>query len=218
MKFIEDTKKYFGMRAIRIRSKDLRRNVRTCSIEDAKKIGILFNATHQVSFEIVKDLVKSISSKNNHVEVLGFVDSKQLVDHYLYRKGFEFFTRNQLNWYHKPVEEIVEKFIDTEFDLLLDLSLDNPFPVKYILACSKARFKAGKFEEGQEYLDFMIDIEKEKSAMNHIKKELGSDYTQRKTRNSEMEKIVNLKAQTEIQLNFLINQLTHYLALLKNQN
>ena len=215
MKIVENTKAYFGLRAIRQQVKTTKREVMTCNVERAKKIGILFNATHQVSFEIVKALVKKISAKNNSVDVLGFVDSKQLIDHYLYRKGFEFFTRNQLNWYYKPTEETVEKFINKEFDLLLDLSLDNPFPIQYILASSKAKFKAGRYSESQEYLDFMIDIEKENRAMEELKKQVALDTTSAKNRNLEMEKLIDLKAKTEIQLTFLIDQILHYLSLLK---
>lgn len=214
MKAVEDIKIYFGKRALSSKLKNVRRQVKTCSLSDAVKIGILFNATHVVSFEIVKELVKNISTKSNSIEVLGYVDSKQLVDHYLYRKGFEFFTRNQLNWYYKPIEESVNRFIEMEFDLLLDLSLDDPFPLQYILGCSKAKFKAGRYSKDQEYLDFMIDIEKEKSAMINIKRELSQAETGQK--NKELEKIIDSKAQTEIQMNFLINQLLHYLALLKN--
>lgn len=214
MKVVENTKAYFGLRAIRQQVKATRREVATCNVERAKKIGILFNATHQVSFEIIKALVKKISSKENSVDVLGYVDSKQLIDHYLYRKGFEFFTHAQLNWYYKPIEETVEKFISKEFDLLLDLSLDNPFPIQYILATSKAKFKAGRFSESQEYLDFMIDIQKEKLAMEELKKQVALDTPPSKTRNPEMEKLVDLKAQTEIQLSFLIDQILHYLSLL----
>ena len=215
MKFIENTKAYMGERAIRNFLKSTSRKLESCSINEAKTIGILFNATHQVSFEIVKELVKKISGKKNSIDVLGFVNSKQLIDHYLYRKGFDFFTRSQLNWYYKPVNPVVNKFIKKPFDLLLDLSLDNPYPIKYILACSVAKFKAGMYHQKQEYLDLMIDIEKEKQNMSMLQHELDVDRKNNHSKNKEVEKIIDKKVQTEIQLNFLINQLVHYLSLIK---
>jgi hypothetical protein len=216
MKLIENTKAYMGNRAISSYLRDARRELRSCNINNAKSIGILFNATHQVSFEIVKDLVKDLTTKKNEIEVLGYVDSKQLIDHYLYRKGFEFFTRSQLNWYYKPTQPNVDAFINKPFDILIDLSLDDPFPIKYIIACSTAKFKAGRFTPIHEYLDFMIDIEKEKKTMNDLKSELEKDMEKHKSRNKEVETIVDKKIQTEIQLNFLINQLLHYLSIIKN--
>ncbi len=216
MRIIENTKAYMGNRAIRSYLRNVKRELRSCNIHKAKTIGILFNATQQTSFEIVKDMAKDLSSKENDIEVLGYVDSKQMIDQYLYRKGFEFFTRNQLNWYYKPIPDIVEAFIKKPFDLLIDLSLDNPFPIKYIMTCSVAKFKAGRFLNGQDYLDFMIDIEKEKETMKDIRHELEKDMEKGKLGNREVEKIVNTKIQAEIQLNFLINQLLHYLSIIKN--
>jgi hypothetical protein len=216
MRIIENAKAYMGNRAIGAYLHDAKRELRSCNIYKAETIGILFNATHEVSFEIVKEMVKKLSSKENDIEVLGYVDSKQMIDHYLYRKGFEFFTRNQLNWYYKPMAEIVEKFIKKPFDLLIDLSLDNPFPIRYIVSCSAAKFKAGRYLHSEDYLDFMIDIEKEKKTMSDIRHELEKDLVKNTANNKEVEKIVNKKIQTEIQLNFLINQLLHYLSTIKN--
>lgn len=215
MEIIENTKVYLGKRSIRTYLKNKKRDVIACNVEEAKSIGILFNATHQISFEIVKALVKDLSTKKNTIDVLGFVNSKQLIDHYLYRKGFDFFTQSQLNWYYKPIVENVQKFIDKPYDILIDLSLDDPFPIHYIIACSRAKFKVGRYYEGQDCLDFMIDMEKEKEAMEKIRDELQKDVKDKARNNKEVEKIVDKKAQTEIQLNFLINQLIHYLSLIK---
>jgi hypothetical protein len=216
MNIIEKTKARWGEKILFAHMNTVTRNAEVCNIQKAKSIGILFNATHQVSFEIVKELVKNLTTKTNTIDVLGYVDTKQLIDHYLYRKGFDFFTRKQLNWFYKPQNTSVDEFIDKPFDLLLDLSLDQPFPIRYILAFSSAKFKAGKYTEGAQYLDFMIDITKENEAMKDLKKELGKDVNDRESENEEMEQIIDKKAQTEIQLNFLINQLIHYLSILKN--
>lgn len=214
---IENTRAFLGRRAIRLELKNKRRQCVSCNIHTAKTIGILFDATQQISFEIVKELVKDLGKNKTKVEVLGFVDSKHLIDHYLYRKGFNFFTQKELNWYYKPVGENVQSFIKKPFDILLDLSLENPFPVNYILACSQAKFKAGRYCQDQVFLDFMIDIEKEKTAMRDIRSELAKDSTNtaKPNQNKELEKIMAKKIQTEIQLNFLINQLLHYLSQLK---
>ena len=216
MKCIENTKAYLGRRTINSYLRKNKRQVNVCNINNAKTIGILFNATHQISFDIVKEMVKNIANKKNKIEVLGYVDSKNLIDHYLYRKGFDFFTHKQLNWYYKPVDETVHSFIEKKFDILINLSLDEPYPIQYIVALSKAKFKVGKYSLGNEYLDFMIDIEKEKEAMKNLRKEIIEDKKEIRYRNKEVERIVNLKAQTEIQLNFLIAQILHYLALIKN--
>jgi hypothetical protein len=199
-------------------SKNIKKHTRkmsSCNLREAASVGILFNATHLFSFEIIKDLAKNLSSSAKEIMVLGFVDSKQMVDHYLYRKGFEFFTLNELNWYKKPEGEAITEFINKNFDILFYLNLDEIYPLRYILALSKAKFKVGKYIEDDEYLDFMIDIEKEKIAMKDLQMELAKDQKKSKLHRNSFDKIVDTKTDIEIQLNFLINQLLHYLSQLK---
>jgi hypothetical protein len=215
MNIFEKAKAYFGEKAIESSLNLPKRDIVVCNIQEAESIGILFNATHQISFEIVKELVKNLTTKKNTIDVLGYVDSKQLIDHYLYRKGFDFFTRKQLNWYYKPEASNVKSFIEKPYDLLLNLSLDEPYPIIYILAFSMAKFKAGIYTEGQKYLDFMIDISKEKGEMETLRHEIELELNKHDPSNEDIEKIIDSKTKTEIQLNFLINQLIHYLSIIK---
>ncbi len=191
------------------------RVVKSCSLKNAKSIGILFNATHSISFEIVKNFVKEISSKDKEIHVLGFVDSKQMIDHYLYRKGFEFFTHNELNWYNKPEGEAITDFIKNKFDILINLNLEDSYPIRYILSSSLAYFKVGRKTDSHDFHDMMIEIEKEKAAMKEIQEELQKDIKQTKSHKASYENIAEQKTVVELQLNFLINQLLHYLSMLK---
>jgi hypothetical protein len=189
--------------------------IKSCNINNAKSIGILFNATDSVSFEVVRNFVKDISDKAKTVVVLGFVDSKQLIDHYLYRKGFEFFTRNELNWYGKPESEAVNNFIKQEFDILINLNLEDNYPIKYILSLSKASFKVGRLTEAHQFHDLMIDIEHEKEAMKDIQSELMKDEKQAKAHHTSYDQIADIRTSVELQTSYLINHLVHYLSILK---
>lgn len=195
--------------------KQQHRTIKSCNLENASSVGILFNATHSVSFEIVKNFVKELSNTNKNIMVLGFVDSKQLIDHYLYRKGFEFFTRNELNWFQKPESPAAIEFINQEFDLLINLNLEDTYPIKYILSLSKASFKVGRLTGSHQYHDLMIDIEQEKVAMKDIQDELLKDAPEVKVHQNSYDNIADLKTSVELQMNFLINQLLHYISKLK---
>ncbi len=218
MRLTENIKTAIGSRALRKKSKQANRRKTVCNLIDAKNIGILYNATHLVSFEIIKDLVKTLSSKNVNVSALGYVHSKMLIDHYLYRKGFDFFTRNELNWYYKPEGQVVDDFMQNPFDILIDLSLDDYYPIQYILASSVATFKVGRYTPDQQNLDLMIDLEKEKQEMKKIHEEVThkKEGNKESEKEAEIEEEVEQKVELEIQLNFLINQLIHYLSLIKN--
>lgn len=214
MKWMDNFKAYMGRRELRTHLKDRNRTPVVCNIEHAKHIGIIYNATEGVSFEIIRNLVKDLSGSSRKITVLGYVDSKKLIDNYLYRKGFDFFSKNDLNWYWRPVSPLVDQFIREPFDLLINLSLENHYPIQYITAMSPATFKAGKFSPDDIYLDLMIDIEKEKQAMQALQQEIGKE-SNRKRSKDEIEADIQRKTETEIQLNFLIRQLMHYLSVLK---
>jgi len=214
MKWINNFKAFLGERILTSHLKSQTRVPHVCNINDAKHIGIIYNATEYISFEIIKNLAKNLSGGSRKITVLGYVDSKKLIDNYLYRKGFDFFSKNELNWYFKPVSLVVDQFIKEPFDLLINLSLDEHFPIRYITTLSPATFKTGKFSADDDCLDLMIDIEKEKQTMKSLHKEVVKDKKTDKEV-SDIEEDIEKKTETEIQLNFLINQLLHYLSVLK---
>jgi hypothetical protein len=214
MKTGEKIKALIGSRVLEKKLRNQKRSVSVCNIKNAQNIGILYNATEFISFEIIRDFTKKLSQNNPNVTILGYVDSKKLIDHYLYRKGFDFFSRNDLNWYYKPVSEVADKFMKQPFDLLINLSLEAIYPIQYIIASSPATFKVGKFSPDEKYLDLMIDIEKENEQMKKVHEEIVSGKKDEES-SDEMEKEIEKKTRTELQLSFLINQIMHYLAILK---
>lgn len=216
VKLLNNTKAYIGHKVLERKLRDRIRTTTVCNINDAKKIGIIFNATHLISFEIIRNFVKELSKKKISVIALGYVNSKKLIDHYLYRKGFNFFTRSNLNWFDKPVTDAVEEFINIPFDILINLCLEEYYPIQYVVALSNSAFKVGKYFSEPNYLDLMIDIEKEKKIMRDIKIEVKDDQKQDK-KDREIEKSIEEKVDIEFQLDFLISQLMHYLSIIKNK-
>jgi hypothetical protein len=216
VKFLNNTKAYIGQKVLERKIRDRNRTIAVCNINDAKKIGIIFNATHLISFEIIRNFVKELSQKKISVNALGYVNSKKLIDHYLYRKGFNFFTKSNLNWFNKPVTDTVEEFINIPFDILINLCLEEYYPIHYVVALSISTFKVGKYFKEPNYLDLMIDIEKEKKVMKDIKSEVTDDIKPDKT-DREIEESIEEKVDIEFQLDFLISQLMHYLSIIKSK-
>jgi len=143
--------------------KKLKKTVRTrqtINLNNAKSIGIIYNDNEQKSNEIIKEFVSFLSQKDIQVYVVEFINKKIKSENYIKKKGFNYFSLNDLNWFYKPKSIIVDEFINNDFDILIDLSLNNNcFPVQYINALSKAKFKIGKFYETPNFYDFMINID-----------------------------------------------------------
>jgi len=148
--------------------KKLRRIKKVHNLKTAKRIGIVFNATRQDDYRQVLGFVKDIQDRGIEVKVLGFVNDKDVPDEYLFKKNFSYFLKKSINWYRKPVNPEVEKFLKEKFDILIDFSLDNDFIFNYIIALSPSRFKVGKFKEPNNQFDFMIKINKDKDLQYFI--------------------------------------------------
>ena len=132
------------------------------SLNTARPIGIVYNATHQDTFETTRQFVKHLFDIDKKVAALGFVDHKEIVDFYTARRGFNFFCRKNVNWYGRPSNPAVDEFIAKDFDILIDLSMDDNFSIRYITSLSKAKFKVGRFTDKADLYDFMVDISKKR--------------------------------------------------------
>jgi hypothetical protein len=124
---------------------------------DAKNIGILYDATLDKDYELIKNYVKDIRALSKDVIALGFYNGKDLPGSRLMKLGLDFFSRNSLSWKQKPNNAIVNNFMNRHFDILICLSLDRSIPLRYVASNTKAKFKIGKYDPASSGIfDFMI--------------------------------------------------------------
>ena len=144
-------------------NREIRNHVRkphTVPFEDVKTIGILYEATDEQNYELVKSYVKEIRDQKKDVLALGYIDQKELPNMRFAKLGLDFFTRKSLNWHLRPVHPMVTKFMNADFDILIFLNIDKSIPLKYIAASAKAKFKIGKYDrKNSRFCDFMIKTE-----------------------------------------------------------
>ncbi|MFL5762794.1 MAG: DUF6913 domain-containing protein [Bacteroidia bacterium] len=134
------------------------------SFEQIKTVGIIFDATNTDDYEIVKRYVVYLREHLKKVKVLGFFSTKEIPALTYSKLEYDFFSLKELSWLGKPNSTIIRNFIDEEYDLLIDLNIQDHFALKYIAALSKAKFKVGKFdEEGFDIHDLMIDSDNTKT-------------------------------------------------------
>lgn len=142
--------------------KEQSRSERLCrmtNLGDAKRIGILYTLDDVPDYERVSAFVSQLQSEHKEVKALGFVKNRSLVQRFLPKLSYDFFSKRDLTWFYKPIHTQVRDFIEKEFDLLIDLSLQDSFPLKYISGLSRALCRVGKFSENNlEYYDLMIEI------------------------------------------------------------
>lgn len=123
--------------------KKLHRTTISCNLETATTIGILYNATQREECELIKNLVIDLKQLKKDVLALGYVDLKDSSDIFKPHISYAYFDNKNLNKAFIPKSLDVTSFIEKPFSLLIDLNLNNDFPLEYIASLSNATFKVG---------------------------------------------------------------------------
>ena len=157
-----------GNSILRRKLKHYRRIKSIFNFETSQIIGVVFKTDTQGDFEIVKKFLHFLTDQNNKVVALCFVDYKRVPDYYFLRKGFNFFSRSDLNLFFMPKTQFIHDFMEKSFDMFIDLSIDNNFPLHFIGSLSKSKFKIGKLQQGRNCYDVMIDTSKDNTVQSLI--------------------------------------------------
>lgn len=164
MSVIDDIKNIFGNYHLNQQAKLVHRNKTFLNIADVKTIGILFDAGSKEEFELVKKYVNYLRDMKKRVKAIGFFNQKTIPPLTYSKLEFDFFSQKELNWQNCPNSIYVKNFIADSYDLLLDLNIQDLFPLRYIATLSKARFKVGRTSERNTAIfDLMINIDQSKN-------------------------------------------------------
>ena len=74
-----------------------------------------------------------------------------------------FFTGKEIDWKGNPKSEDLKSFVNSEYDLLLDLSVTELIPLQSVLVSSAASFKVGWKEPENNFYDLTVEISGKKN-------------------------------------------------------
>lgn len=128
------------------------------AMDEAKRIGILFDATSGDDRQEIENFADLLRSHDKKVLVLGFIDSNYTHDIHNYLV----FTKKNLNWYLEPSGDQVNRFLDEPLDILINAYSRECLPLEYISALSHAKCRVGIYHEEKTYsYDLMINMNRE---------------------------------------------------------
>jgi hypothetical protein len=166
---ISNTKLSLARFVLRNKLKSQKRKKQLVNLEEAKTIGVLYVVSSERTFKIIKELIKTLSSHKRQVLTIGYVNRKEIPSYCVAANSGYYFNKNELNWLGMPKNDYLNKFIDQEIDILIDLSRDDIFVLDYITSLSRAKFKIGQFvENDKNRFDFMIKAKKDISFESFI--------------------------------------------------
>lgn len=132
------------------------------NFNSAKRVAIIYLDSDEDFFKKIKQYTNFLKSSYGikSVHMMGFVNrsEKQVPIWQQHVLESDFFTRNDLNWYLRPVKRI-SNFIVEDFDILIDFSGGESVPINFVIKESKAHMKVGlKGSTAEKYSDFIIDM------------------------------------------------------------
>jgi len=132
------------------------------NITNARSIGIIWDASDPEEFTILSRFHQKMHEKNIDIKILGYFPGKHLPDRCTAIRYLTCLKNQDINFFYRPVAREANSFINTRFDILIDINFKQVFPLQYISSLSMAGFKVGIFENGFEDspYDLMIDLNK----------------------------------------------------------
>ncbi len=145
------------------------RDKQLVNLDEARHIGIVYKVNSEREFNAVKDLTKALTTTKKQVLAIGFVDRNDIPNYCVAANAGYYFSRKDINWFGGPKADYIKTFIDKEFDILIDLTLENVYINRYITSLSKSRFKVGpELDFNQSFLDMMIKMDKNTKEEEYI--------------------------------------------------
>jgi hypothetical protein len=156
--FLENIRLKIARRRLRKKTAHLKRQKMLHDFASAKSIGIICTSADAKSVQMLKDFLHFIAQKDIKYWVLGYFNVKKIPENFLFWKEMDFFTQKELNFLFIPKSPTVDKFIANPFDMLINCSMEEYFPIEYIMQSSVAKCKVGMNDN--KYNDLSLELKK----------------------------------------------------------
>ncbi|NQU85031.1 MAG: hypothetical protein HQ541_04655 [Mariniphaga sp.] len=140
----------------------IRRQVKLFNFENAKRVGVLWHLDDKEGFLYISDFLKK----------------KQVISRYLCYTGTSSeviansFGKKETNFFGFPKKGVANSFMEVEYDLLVNISVNDCFPLKFVTALTNAHFKIGTDTGSDNYFDLSIKIEDNKNSLYLVKQQI----------------------------------------------
>lgn len=174
-------KKYYQNKTIKDCLK-IKHSKNLITIADAKLIGLIFEINDNNSENEIIEIEKNLWENKIDNKFLILIPKNIHQPETFSNEDFiKYYLKNN-NWFDKPKIELLENFVNQEFDILIDFSNKHNFTKNYIITKSKAKLKIGKDEKSNEnYFDIIISLKDEETNLDfwnyieHYLKQLKGD-------------------------------------------
>lgn len=138
-------------------AQEMKRVQKQTNLESARTVALLYYLPDEATYKTAETILANLNELNLKVRVVCYTDLKISPHYFIPKISQDIITAKDINWRFQPQKAFVKEFVTTEFDILIDLSLNDHLPLLYCAALSKAGLKVGRFQEDRElFYDLMI--------------------------------------------------------------
>lgn len=157
MKTIQNIREKFAKSFLLKQMSEIKRNLKPINLDSARTVALLYYLPDEATYKIMESILSRLIDINLKVRVVAYTNQKFYPHYFIPKISQDILTAKDVNWRLQPQKPFVKEFIETEYDILIDLSLEDHLPLLYCAALSKAGIKVGRFQEDHElFYDLMI--------------------------------------------------------------
>ncbi|QZT38347.1 hypothetical protein K5X82_05435 [Halosquirtibacter xylanolyticus] len=130
------------------------RSVNIYKLEEAKHIGIIWNQNDVNAANQIQKIIQQLKRPNCFIHTYSYTNNPININGSSVQNVVV--TPKQIKWTGAPKSSEAIEFINTSFDVLIDLSIQHNLPITYALAMNNSRFKITSNCHHYEVADFFI--------------------------------------------------------------
>jgi hypothetical protein len=157
LKIVQQIREKFAKSSLLEQLHELNRKQKQINLDSARSVAILYYLPDEATYKIMETILSIFNELKLKVRVVCYTDLKITPHYFIPKISQDIITARDINWRYQPQKPFVKEFNNTEYDILIDLSLNDHLPLLYCAALSKAGLKVGRFQEDHQlYYDLMI--------------------------------------------------------------
>ena len=163
MDIFRKPKEKIALWLLKRKQRNVQRDKTVHNFDTASRVGVIFSLEEEESFDRTNQFLNYLAGQKIKVYALGYIPTRDIPPNLAPNSKINLFTRKDLNWYYLPTHNLVQQFIEQDFDILIDLSAQKWLPLKFVNNLSRAKFKVGKESNNGRDYDLMIRLTEEQS-------------------------------------------------------
>jgi hypothetical protein len=162
VKFLKDLRLKAGLYFLRKNADKVQRGKRIISFGNLKSVVLLFETDMPKIPPAIESLYQTLTKENKRVyQVIFYTGETEKLEYGPHEKRL-IFTRKDLDIFHKPSIRTIEGFTSIKADYLIDLNLNESFPIIFLAGISESHMRIGKQSEIRlPHFDLLINSQTE---------------------------------------------------------